>query len=92
MGVHQNLTGAQRAARRRDKLRAAGLRPLEIWVPDLRDPKVRAQLRAEAAEINRRDRESGVMDYLESLSDEVMSALPDYDWGPGGPPQGDAKR
>ena len=29
-------TGAERAQRRRDKLRAAGLRPVQIWVPDTR--------------------------------------------------------
>jgi len=31
-------TGAQRVRRRRDKLRAAGLRPIQIWVPDTRAP------------------------------------------------------
>jgi hypothetical protein len=29
---------AQRVQRRRDKLRAAGLRPVQIWVPDTRAP------------------------------------------------------
>jgi hypothetical protein len=29
---------AQRVQRRRDKLRAAGLRPIQIWVPDTRAP------------------------------------------------------
>ena len=29
-------SGAQRVQRRRDKLRAAGLRPVQIWVPDTR--------------------------------------------------------
>ncbi len=29
-------TGAERVRRRRDKLRAAGLRPVQIWVPDIR--------------------------------------------------------
>ena len=29
-------TGAERVRRRRDKLRAAGLRPVQIWVPDAR--------------------------------------------------------
>jgi Antitoxin MazE-like len=28
--------GAQRVQRRRDKLRGAGLRPVQIWVPDTR--------------------------------------------------------
>ncbi|MBV8096156.1 MAG: antitoxin MazE family protein [Acetobacteraceae bacterium] len=31
-------TGAERTQRRRDKLRAAGLRPIQIWVPDTRAP------------------------------------------------------
>ena len=31
-------TGAERFQRRRDKLRAAGLRPVQIWVPDTRAP------------------------------------------------------
>jgi hypothetical protein len=29
-------TGAERVRRRRDKLRAAGLRPVQIWAPDTR--------------------------------------------------------
>ena len=29
-------TGAERVRRRRDKLRAAGLRPVQIWVSDAR--------------------------------------------------------
>ncbi len=49
MGVHVNLTGAQRVAKRRAALRAQGLRPRQIWLPDLRDPKVRARIQADAA-------------------------------------------
>jgi len=30
-------------------LRASGLRPRQIWLPDLRDAKVRAEIRADAA-------------------------------------------
>ena len=29
-------TGAERVRRRRDRLRAAGLRPVQVWVPDTR--------------------------------------------------------
>jgi len=32
------LSRAERVARRRAKLRAAGLRPLQKWLPDTRDP------------------------------------------------------
>ncbi len=31
-------SSAGRVQRRRDKLRAAGLRPVQIWVPDTRAP------------------------------------------------------
>jgi hypothetical protein len=75
MGVHENLTGAQRAARYRAAKRAQGLRLKQIWVPDLRDPKVRDQFRRSAAEINRRDRADGTMEYLESLYNETMDGL-----------------
>ena len=41
-------TPQQRMASRRERLRAQGLRPVQHWVPDLRNPKVLAQLRREA--------------------------------------------
>ena len=40
-------TPQQRMASRRERLRAQGLRPVQHWVPDLRDPKVLAQIRRE---------------------------------------------
>ena len=86
MGVHENLTGAQRAARYRAAKRAQGLRLKQIWVWDLRNPKVREEIRREVEEINRRDRESGIMAEIEAMADELMASLPDYDWGPNGPP------
>jgi hypothetical protein len=38
-------TPQQRMQARRDRLRAQGLRPVQHWVPDLRDPKVKADIR-----------------------------------------------
>ena len=32
------LSRAERVARRRAKLRAAGLRPVQLWLPDTRSP------------------------------------------------------
>jgi Protein of unknown function (DUF3018) len=42
-------TAQQRMASRRERLRAQGLRPVQHWVPDLRNPKVLAEIRREAA-------------------------------------------
>ncbi|MEH2564152.1 antitoxin MazE family protein [Bradyrhizobium sp. AZCC 2289] len=44
----KSLTPRQRMASRRERLRAQGLRPVQHWVPDLRDPKVLAAIRREA--------------------------------------------
>ncbi len=78
MGVHENLTGAQRAARYRAAKRAQGLRLKQIWVPDLRDPKVLADIKREVEEINRRDRKSGIMAEIEAMGDELLASLPPY--------------
>ena len=40
-------TPQQRMASRRERLRAQGLRPVQYWVPDLRNPKVLAEIRRE---------------------------------------------
>ena len=86
MGKHESLTGAQRVAQRRAALRAQGLRPRQFWLPDLRDPKARAEIRAEAAEINRRDEQVGLADWFETLRADAWAEEPDYDWGAVGPP------
>jgi hypothetical protein len=46
---------------RRDRLRAQGLRPVQHWVPDVRDPKVRADLRRQA-KLMARPVEGGALD------------------------------
>jgi nicotinamide mononucleotide adenylyltransferase len=42
-------TARERMQARRDRLRAQGLRPVQHWVPDLRDPKVKADLLRQGA-------------------------------------------
>jgi hypothetical protein len=81
MGVHETLTGAQRTARYRAAKRAKGLRLKQFWLPDLSDPEVREKFRQSVAEINRRDRESGIMEEIEAMADEMLASIPPYDWG-----------
>jgi hypothetical protein len=80
MGVHERMTGAQRTAKYRAAKRAQGLRLKQIWLPDLSDPAMQEKLRRSAEIINERDRRDGTMEYLESLCDESMNALPSHDW------------
>ena len=81
MGVHENLTGAQRAARYRAAKRAQGLRLKQVWVPDLRNPKVCAGIRREVAAINASKEEGEYTRWLGTNYDELMADEPDYDWG-----------
>lgn len=63
-------TPQQRMQARRKRLQAQGLRPVQHWVPDLRDPKVQADLRRQA-KLLARPVEGGALD------DWVEQA---YDW------------
>jgi hypothetical protein len=63
-------TARERMQARRERLRAQGLRPVQHWVPDLRDPKVQADLRRQA-KLLARPVEGGALD---NWTDQA------YDW------------
>ena len=88
MGVHENLTGAQRAARYRAAKRAQGLRLKQIWVPDLRDPKVRKEIAREVASINRAMAKADELAFVDAAFADTEAMLPPFDWGETGPPSG----
>ena len=62
-------TARQRMQARRERLRAQGLRPVQFWVPDLRDPKVRAAIRCEAAQLNKHPENDAIDAWLEAVHD-----------------------
>ncbi len=47
---------SRRVQKRRDVLRAAGLRPVQIWVPDTRAPGFAAECRRQATRVAAADR------------------------------------
>jgi len=62
-------TPQQRMASRRERLRAQGLRPVQHWVPDLRDPKVLAQIRREGAMLSKHPEDAATDDWLDTVRD-----------------------
>jgi Antitoxin MazE-like len=62
-------TPRQRMAARRERLRAQGLRPVQHWVPDLRDPKVKADLRRQAKMLARHPENAAIDDWIEAVYD-----------------------
>ena len=64
---------SERVQKRRDALRAAGLRPVQIWVPDTRRPGFANECRRQAALVARADRRDARLD------DFMDAALSDLD-------------
>jgi nicotinamide mononucleotide adenylyltransferase len=62
-------SAAERMRARRERLRAQGLRPVQHWVPDLRDPKVRAAIRREGALLSKHPENDAIDDWIESVVD-----------------------
>ena len=57
-------------AKRRKRLRTQGLRPVQFWVPDLREPKVRADIRRQGRLLARHPENAEIDAWIEQ----------DYDW------------
>ncbi len=68
MTTHVN----ERVQKHRDALRAAGLRPIQIWVPDTRRPDFAEQCRRQsrrAAEADRAD--TDLLDLMDDLLEDM---------------------
>ena len=66
---------SERVQKRRDALRAAGLRPVQIWVPDTRHPGFSSECRRQAALIAKMDCEDPD---LSGLMDAALADLDDW--------------
>ncbi len=64
---------SERVQKHRDALRGAGLRPVQIWVPDTRRPGFAAECRRQAALVAAADQHDA------ELSDFMDTALADLD-------------
>jgi hypothetical protein len=64
---------SERVQKRRDTLRAAGLRPVQIWVPDTRRPGFAAECRRQSVLVAQADQ------LKTDLSDFMDAALTDVD-------------
>jgi hypothetical protein len=65
---------AKRVQKRRDALRAAGLRPLQIWVPDTRRPGFAEECRRQSRIVAETDRTAAALD---AFLDAALADLDD---------------
>jgi hypothetical protein len=59
----------QRMQERRKRLCAQGLRPIQHWVPDLRNPRVRAEIRREAAKLPQHPDNAAIDKWIDAICD-----------------------
>lgn len=57
---------APRMKQYRDRLRAAGLRPIQLWVPDTRAPGFAEECRRQSTALERDDAETDAANFIES--------------------------
>jgi hypothetical protein len=67
------LSTSEKTAKYRERLRAQGLRPIQIWVPDTRSGTLAEEVRRQSLRVSRKD-ESDLMDELD------MAAAQTEDW------------
>ena len=60
---------ARRVQKHRQSLRAAGLRPIQIWVPDVRSKTFAAQARRQSLAIARSEQEKNDLAFIASVAD-----------------------
>jgi hypothetical protein len=60
----------ERVSAYRARMRAQGLRPVQIWVPDVRSPDFAAEAHRQSELVAAADRASDDMDFVEAVSDD----------------------
>jgi len=63
------LNSAQKMRQYREKMKAAGLRPIQLWVPDVRSQKIIDEIRKQSIRVSSDYQERRIMDFVESVMD-----------------------
>jgi hypothetical protein len=66
--MQSSVSSFARSQRYRDGLRRRGLRPMQIWLPDIRAPAFAAEIQRQCEQINTADRRDNLMDWVEEVS------------------------
>ncbi len=66
----QPKTAAERMRAYRARQRAKGLRPVQIWLPDMRNPKVREAIRREAALLDKHPETEAINEWLDAMLED----------------------
>ena len=74
MGTRSRSKSSRKRVRaRRQRLRQQGLRPIQIWVPDVRSPLFAAEARRQSLAVARSPHAEKDRDFIEAISEELIS-------------------
>jgi hypothetical protein len=62
---------AERVRKHRESLRKAGLRPIQIWVPDTRRPGFAEECRRQSELLSRDPHEKEMLEWLEKAAGDI---------------------
>jgi len=63
------LNSTQKMRQYRERLKASGLRPIQLWVPDVRSQKIINEVRKQSVRVSSDSKETGIMKFVESVMD-----------------------
>ncbi len=69
------LSTSEKTAKYRERLRAQGLRPIQIWVPDTRSKSLAEEVRRQSLRVSKKE-DSVLMDEL----DLAAAQTEDWEW------------
>lgn len=61
---------SERVQQHRQRLRRAGLRPIQLWVPDTRSPGFAEECRRQSALLANDPQEHDALEWLQSVADD----------------------
>jgi hypothetical protein len=65
----QPKTNRERVAAHRDRLRKQGLRPIQIWVPDVNSPEFQAEARRQSLAVAQSSHAKEDQEFVDVISD-----------------------
>jgi hypothetical protein len=65
----QKIAAKERVRKHRESLRARGLRPIQIWVPDTRKPGFAEEAHRQSLAVRNGPHEKEVSDFIEEMMD-----------------------
>lgn len=65
------MGSTERVQRHRDELRRRGLRPIQIWVPDVNAPGFAEEAHRQSRLVSESPEESAVMDWIEAMTTDI---------------------